>query len=150
MIRSAPSVKLYTIGFTQSSAEQFFERLAAAGVREIFDTRAHRDGQLSGFAKADDLRFFLRKLVGVRYRVAAELAPPNDMLRAFKARRMTWSEYARAYSELLESQRPIFDESVLDHACLLCSERTHERCHRALAASYLVAHAGGPIEIVHL
>jgi uncharacterized protein (DUF488 family) len=143
-------VKLYTIGFTQSSAEHFFERLTAAGVREIFDTRAHRDGQLSGFAKANDLRFFLRELVGVQYRVAAELAPPSEMLRAFKARRMTWFAYARTYSELLESRQPAFDRSTLDHACLLCSERTHERCHRSLAASYLASHAGGGIEIVHL
>ena len=34
-------MKLFTIGFTRKSAEMFFTRLAAAGVKRLIDVRLH-------------------------------------------------------------------------------------------------------------
>ncbi|MGH6805941.1 MAG: DUF488 family protein, partial [Ensifer adhaerens] len=48
------NVQVSTIGFTKSSAEDFFDRLQKAGVRTIVDVRLHNTSQLAGFAKAND------------------------------------------------------------------------------------------------
>lgn len=51
-------IKIYTIGFTQTSAEQFFDRLIKAGVKKIVDARLNNRSQLAGFAKQEDLKYF--------------------------------------------------------------------------------------------
>ena len=45
------SIQLFTIGFTQKSAEQFFNLLKHNHVNVLIDTRLKPDSQLSGFAK---------------------------------------------------------------------------------------------------
>jgi len=47
-------MRIFTIGFTKSSAEHFFGRLKKAGVRNILDVRLNNLSQLAGFAKRDD------------------------------------------------------------------------------------------------
>ena len=44
-------MKIFTIGFTKTSAESFFKRLQEAGVKKVIDVRLHNDSQLAGFAK---------------------------------------------------------------------------------------------------
>jgi uncharacterized protein (DUF488 family) len=48
-------VEIYTIGFTQTTAERFFERLKHARVERRLDVRLNSSSQLAGFAKAQDL-----------------------------------------------------------------------------------------------
>jgi uncharacterized protein (DUF488 family) len=144
-------MKLYTIGFTKTSAERFFKRLQRAGVKKVIDTRLHRDSQLAGFAKQSDLPFFLSNLAKAEYGVTELLAPTADILDAYRKKRIKWAEYEKLYGALL-SARHVEDQLTphdLDHTCLLCSEATPEHCHRRLAAEYL-ARAWGPIEIIHL
>jgi uncharacterized protein (DUF488 family) len=44
-------VEIYTIGFTQTTAERFFTRLADARVERLLDVRLNNTSQLAGFAK---------------------------------------------------------------------------------------------------
>ncbi len=60
-------MEIYTIGFTQTTAEHFFGRLNSAGVKRLLDVRLNNSSQLAGFAKAQDLPFFLYELVGASY-----------------------------------------------------------------------------------
>ncbi|MFM9161237.1 MAG: DUF488 family protein, partial [Dolichospermum sp.] len=60
-------VNLFTIGFTQKKAEQFFETLTKAGVKRVIDTRLNNVSQLAGFAKKPDLQYFLQKICGIEY-----------------------------------------------------------------------------------
>ena len=39
------AMKLYTIGFTQKSAEEFFTTLQQAKVRRVLDVRLHNESQ---------------------------------------------------------------------------------------------------------
>ena len=55
-------MKLYTIGFTQKSAEAFFGLLRATRIERLVDIRLRPSGQLAGFAKQEDLPYFLREL----------------------------------------------------------------------------------------
>jgi uncharacterized protein (DUF488 family) len=54
-------MQLYTIGFTQKSAEHFFTLLRTNQVQVLVDTRLKPDSQLSGFAKGRDLPYFLSR-----------------------------------------------------------------------------------------
>ena len=73
-----------TIGFTKTSASRFFERLEKAGVKRVLDVRLHNTSQLAGFAKADDLAYFLKEICGVEYSHQPLLAPTDDILKSYK------------------------------------------------------------------
>ena len=53
---------LFTIGFTQKTAETFFETIKNAGVRRVVDIRLNNTSQLAGFTKKDDVIYFLKKI----------------------------------------------------------------------------------------
>jgi len=141
---------LFTIGFTRKSAEEFFTRLRQAGVKRLLDTRRNPDSQLAGFAKRRDLPYFLEALAGIDYAYLADLAPTREMLTAYRGDG-DWTAYERRYLALLRRRavETRLDPTLLDHACLLCSEATPEHCHRRLAAEYLARHHAG-LTVVHL
>jgi uncharacterized protein (DUF488 family) len=142
---------IHTIGFTQKSAEKFFSSLIAAGVRRVIDTRLHSTSQLSGFAKRDDLRFFLERLGPIDYRYEPLLAPTERILDSYKKKLMSWREYENAYLGLLRERNveTQMGRAVVSDSCLLCSEAKPHYCHRRLAAEYLKARWTG-VEIHHI
>ena len=144
-------MRLYTIGFTKTSAEGFFGRLKKAEVHSLVDVRLNNVSQLSGFAKKDDLRYFMREIVGAPYVHRPELAPTQDMLDDYKKSGGSWDAYERRFLALMEIRH--VEDSVsreaLDGACLLCSEDKPHHCHRRLVAEYL-RNKWGSFEIVHL
>ena len=143
-------MRVFTIGFTQKSAEQFFGGLQRAGVERVVDARLHNTSQLAGFAKRDDLRYFLG-LLGIDYVHQPLLAPTEELLAAYQKKRLDWAEYERRFTELLHERRveQTLDRAMLDQGCLLCSEAQPQRCHRRLVAEYLQSH-WGDLEIDHL
>jgi uncharacterized protein (DUF488 family) len=145
------SLRLFTIGFTQKSAEQFFTLLQRAGVRRVVDVRLNNVSQLAGFAKRDDLRYFLQSIGGIDYTHLPDLAPTQEMLDAYKKQKGDWAEYERRFLALMserqmESTAP---ERLHDGDCLLCSEHEPDCCHRRLVCEYLAAH-DVDLEVTHL
>jgi uncharacterized protein (DUF488 family) len=146
-------VEIFTIGFTRTSAENFFGRLKSHRIERLLDVRLNNRSQLAGFAKRDDLAYFLRELVGARYEHAPELAPTQEILDAFKKKgEMPWPEYEDRFLALMR-QRRIEDVlepgDFLQRTVLLCSEDTPEHCHRRLIVEYLADH-WADLQIVHL
>lgn len=143
--------KLYTIGFTKKNAETFFGLLQQANVRTVLDIRLNNTSQLAGFAKRDDLRFFLKTLCQCDYLHVPQFAPTQTILDAFKKNKGDWREYEISFSKLIHTRRVETELSpnIIDNACLLCSEATPEHCHRRLVAEYLQKTLGN-IEIIHL
>jgi uncharacterized protein (DUF488 family) len=143
-------MKLFTIGFTKISAEDFFTRLSNARVKKIVDVRLNNVSQLSGFAKKEDLRYFARAVCGAEYEHLPELAPTQDILDEYKKSKGAWSVYAEKFLNLM-AQRKIesIDKWRLNEGCLLCSEDKPHHCHRRLVAEYL-KNKWGDVEIVHL
>lgn len=145
-------MEIYTIGFTQTTAEHFFGRLKAANVERLLDVRLNNSSQLAGFAKAQDLPFFLRELLGASYEHDPRLAPTQDLLDDYKKRKGDWSTYERVFLELMALRQ-------IEHAlapaefdvptALLCSEATAEHCHRRLVCDYL-AQRWPDVRSVHL
>lgn len=144
-------MRLFTIGFTQKTAEQFFAALEQAGVQKVIDTRLNNRSQLAGFSKSDDLRFFLGRIGGIQYQYAPELAPTQELLDRFRKANGSWSSYEYAYLELI-SERQVdkqFSPNELADSCLLCSEHEPTHCHRRLAAEHFQRRYP-EIEIIHL
>ncbi len=145
-------MKLYTIGFTQKSAERFFGLLAEHGVELVVDIRLKPSGQLSGFAKQDDLAWFLQRLNGVGYVHLPELAPSAEIRDTYRQDH-DWDRYVPRFEALMDARRipDTLDRSLFTARvnCLLCSEPTPEHCHRRLVAERL-ARAWPDVEVVHL
>jgi uncharacterized protein (DUF488 family) len=144
-------MRVFTIGFTKTSAEGFFTRLQRVGVSRVLDVRLNNVSQLAGFAKKDDLRYFLRAIAGIDYVHRPELAPTQDMLDAYRTPDGQWEEYERRFVDLIASRHveKSVPKALVDGACLLCSEDKPDHCHRRLVAEYLRDRWSG-LEIVHL
>ncbi len=144
-------MKLFTIGFTKKSAEQFFPALVAAGVRRVIDVRLNNTSQLAGFSKREDLRYFLKAIGQIEYLHEPALAPTAEILDAYKKKSIDWIGYEAEFRALVLQRNAAdsLDRASFEHACLLCSETTPEHCHRRLAAEYL-QERWGDVEIVHL
>jgi uncharacterized protein (DUF488 family) len=141
-----------TIGFTKTTAEHFFERLLSAGVKTVVDVRLRSTSQLAGFAKADDLAYFLKEIGDIAYAHQPLLAPTEPMLKTYKKEKGDWLAYEKRFLELM-SERQVenrLNPEVLDGACLLCSEATPHQCHRRLVCEYLNEKWNGALTIRHL
>ncbi|MGA3372553.1 MAG: DUF488 domain-containing protein [Terracidiphilus sp.] len=145
-------MEIYSIGFTQKSAREFFGALKANGIERLLDVRLNNTSQLAAFAKQADLAYFLEAICGAAYEHEPLLAPTQEILDAFKKRKGSWEAYTEAYLALIRSRKV---ESVLSPASfkkktvLLCSEPTPEHCHRRPALEYLRQHWAG-LRIIHL
>jgi len=145
-------VEIYTIGFTKKSAKEFFGALKKAGIRRVVDVRLNNTSQLAGFAKRDDLEYFLRELCGAGYVHEPRLAPTREILDDFKKKRIEWEEYERCFKEVMEERKieEIVDRNLLEEpTVLLCSEPAPEHCHRRLVVEYL-KEKWGDLELIHL
>ena len=143
-------MNIFTIGFTGTSAENFFGRIAESGVRSLIDVRLNNTSQLSAFAKRDDLKFFTENLCGITYQHRPELAPEGMPLKEYR-QSADWDSYSRYFLGLMKKRRieKFFNPGDFADACLLCSEKLPHKCHRRLVAEYL-REKWGKINIIHL
>jgi uncharacterized protein (DUF488 family) len=146
------NIDVTTIGFTKTSASHFFERIKNAGVKKVVDVRLHNTSQLAGFAKAEDLSYFLKEICGVDYVHQPLLAPTDDMLKAYKRDKGDWDLYHNRFMSLMADRQieKRLQPAALDGACLLCSEATPHHCHRRLVCEYLNDKWGGALKVRHL
>jgi uncharacterized protein (DUF488 family) len=125
--------------------------LRDAGAKRIVDIRLNNVSQLAGFAKKDDLTYFLKEICNMDYIHLPELAPTKDILDAFKKNGGEWNIYETKFIDLIKQRR--IEESVaqdvIADGCLLCSEDSPRFCHRRLVAEYLKKHWNN-VEISHL
>jgi uncharacterized protein (DUF488 family) len=144
-------IKIYTIGFTQTSAEEFFDKLIKAGVKKVVDARLNNSSQLAGFAKKNDLEYFLKTIGNIDYIHLPVLAPSEEILAEYKKKNGDWPTYEKRFLALMEERRieDVVSPGELDRTCLLCSEHLPNHCHRRLVAEYL-KNKWGNVEIEHL
>lgn len=150
-MKSSGSIKLFTIGFTKKNAEKFFTLLIENKVKRVVDIRLNNTSQLSGFAKADDLKYFLKAVAGIEYVNLPELAPTQEIMDDVKKNNGSREVFRDSYTSLISKRRVdrMDIRDLLNNSCLLCSEDKPDECHRKLAAEYLKKKWGN-VEIVHL
>ena len=144
-------MRIATIGFTRKPARRFFELLREARVKRVLDVRLNNASQLSGFAKRDDLAWFLGELGGIDYVHLPSLAPTPELLGDYRKKRIDWDTYTARFLDLMRARRveETLSRELLDAGCLLCSEHQPHHCHRRLVAEYLDDRWGG-VRVDHL
>jgi uncharacterized protein YeaO (DUF488 family) len=113
--------------------------------------RLNNTGQLAGFSKRDDLKFFTKELLGAEYIHLPLLAPTQELLDEYKKEKRGWELYEKKFRALI-SEREIekqLDPELIEGGCLLCSEDKPHQCHRRIVAEYL-KEKWGDVEVVHL
>lgn len=142
----------YTIGFTKKSAETFFGFMRGSKIRTLVDVRLNNVSQLAGFAKKDDLKFFLRELCSVEYIHIPDLAPTKEILDPYQDKKIKWDAYEDLFLNLMSKRNVerIVTPELLDQGCLLCSEHEPHHCHRRLVIEYLNANSQLDLKVKHL
>ncbi len=143
-------MNLYTIGFSQKSAEEFFKILKLNNIIRLIDIRLNNKSQLAGFTNVKHLPYFL-KIHGIEYLYRPDFAPSKELLNGYKNKSISWKEYEIEYNKVIVQRNIIkkIDWNILNDTVLLCSEPTAEQCHRRLLAEYL-AQNKSEIKIKHL
>ena len=144
-------MKVFTIGFTKKSAQKFFDMLRRSGAKRVVDVRLNNVSQLAGFAKRDDLKFFLKEVCGMDYVHTPELAPTQEMLDEYKKLKGDWQTYEKRFLDLMEKRKieERIPKEVVAEGCLLCSEDKPHHCHRRLVTDYL-RQRWGDMDVNHL
>ena len=145
------SLHLFTIGFTRKTAQKFFQRLQEAGVRRVVDVRLNNTSQLSGFAKRNDLQYFLHEIADIDYAHMPVLAPTQEILDAYKKEKADWAGYEDQFETLMKARRieDVLRGELRGSDCLLCSEDHPKHCHRRLVVEYLRRH-WPEVQVTHL
>lgn len=145
---------IYTVGFTQKNAEEFFTLLQKNNVQTLIDVRLNNTSQLAAFSKFPDIEFFLNKICGIEYRHEVVFAPEESTLKRYKKKEIDWEQYVTEFSETMKKRnirKYIADKYVSEDRkiCLLCSEPTPEQCHRRLIAE-IFSEVFPNTKIIHL
>lgn len=139
-----PHRKLFTIGYEGADLTSFLATLVAAGVEQVLDVRELPQSRKAGFSKVA-LGAALEK-EGIRYRHLRDLGDPKPGRDA--ARRGDHRGFLRIYGRHLQgqpAQAALAEAGGLASAltsCLLCFEREHEACHRAVVAAEMAVRQG--------
>jgi uncharacterized protein (DUF488 family) len=144
-------MKIFTIGFTKKTAQEFFTKLSNSGAKRLVDVRLNNVSQLAGFAKRYDLQYFLKTICQMEYVHLPLLAPTQDILDAFKKHKGDWTIYEDRFLSLMKMRHieQNVSRDLLSDSCLLCSEETPEYCHRRLVVEYL-QEQWGDLEVRHI
>lgn len=146
---------IYTIGFTQKSAEKFYSLIRDNGITLMVDVRLNNVSQLAGFSKYPDVQFFLHEICHCKYLSDKQFSPEESTLKEYKGKKINWDEYVNQFDYTM-SKRKIneyiqkrYSKAIENEKiCLLCSEDTPEFCHRRLVAERFAQIFGA--DIVHL
>ncbi|MDW1637132.1 MULTISPECIES: DUF488 domain-containing protein [unclassified Vibrio] len=145
-------MNIYTIGFTKKNAETFFNFIRNEEISTLIDVRLNNISQLAGFAKRDDLRFFLREICQTEYVHLPDLAPTKNILSNYKKGIITWHNYEEEFMSLMVKRNVerTIDKTLINHSCLLCSEHEPHFCHRRLVVDYLNQTTDLNLKVKHL
>ncbi len=141
---------LFTIGFSQKSAEEFFKILKANNIIRLIDIRLNNKSQLAGFTNVKHFAYFL-KIHDIEYLHRPDMAPSKELLNGYKDKSIPWREYEVLYNEILVKRNIIenIEWDIFENSVLLCAEPTADKCHRRLLAEYLAQH-NNEIKIKHI
>ena len=138
------SPPLQTIGYEGTTIDAVLDRLRAAEVKLLIDVRAVAASRKPGFSKRQLAAGLDGAGIGyVHLQGLGTPKPGRDAVRAGHPERMkpifiAHMQGDRPRAELAEA----IGLARGTRACLLCFERDHTTCHRALVAEMIVAETG--------
>lgn len=141
---------LFTIGYEGTTVGHVIEALLTAGVAHLVDVRAVPSSRKPGFSRRQ-LEAAVRE-AGMEYshlRALGTPKPGRDAARRGDA--ATMHRIFNAHLQAPEPQAELARAVALSReapSCLLCFERDHLMCHRAIVAGLLHGQTQAPV--VHL
>ena len=145
--------KIFTIGSTRKTAEEFFKTLKEEGVTKIVDVRLNNTSHLLGFSKYPDIEYFTKEILYGEYFHDRKFAPSEKIFVRYKKNIINRDDYETEFAELMKYRN--IEDYIADkyfsqeNYCLLCTEVSPENCHRRLVAEK-IKEVLGDVEIVHL
>lgn len=144
---------IYTIGFSQKSAKDFFYSIKDNHIEILIDIRLNNSSQLAGFTKNKDLEFFLSEISNCKYSHDTIFAPTDKILKDYKNNIISWEEYNSLYNKLILERNMINhfinQYSHYNNVCLLCTEKYPINCHRRIL-SYAIKNNDNKIKVVDI
>jgi Uncharacterized conserved protein len=130
-----------TISAYQTSAEQFFGRIRAAGADLVLDVRLKNESQLCGFTKRTDLAYFIPLICGADYVWEPRLAPDPTLLERYLKHWIPWEEYASEYRAAMLERDAVGQFRALwggrASVCLIGTATDRRRSHSEVLAELL-------------
>ncbi len=127
-------MKLYTIGYGGRGPDEFLSLLRDNGIGTVVDVRLRPDrSSMGAYVKARTPDKGIQGLLtraGIQYFSFVELG--NVFL--------DFEDWQVRYQDLMEKAGDLLTErlrQVPQPFCLMCAEKSAERCHRAIIAAYL-------------
>jgi uncharacterized protein (DUF488 family) len=145
--------RIYTIGFTKKSAQEFFNLLEQNNVEIVVDIRLNNTSQLAAFAKHPDIQYFLKVISNIKYIHDKSFAPAESTLAKYKKKIIHWDEYVIEFKDTMKKRN--IEEHIksnyltYNNVCLLCSESSNENCHRSIV-SEIFSKQFGDLDIINL
>lgn len=151
MAAEGASMRVWTVGHSTRSAEEFGRILAANRIECLVDVRSFPGSRRYPHFNRPDLALNL-KAVGIGYSHLPELGgrrrPSPD------SKNTAWQNASfRAYADHLETAEfekgvdGLLDVASASRTALMCAEALWWRCHRSLIADYLKANG---VEVIHI
>lgn len=134
---------LFTLGYEGSTLDAVLARLRQAGVARLIDVRAVPQSRKPGFSKR--LLGGTLEAAGICYTHLSGLGTPKPGRDA--VRHGDVAGMRRIFDAHMHTPQAVFDLdrakqlAATEPCCLLCFERDHAHCHRAIVADLL----GGPV-----
>lgn len=130
---------LYTIGYEKARLEYLIGTLQHCDIEVLVDIRDRAQSRRPGFSKTALSEALSEH--GISYLHFRELGDPKPGRDAARAGR--YDKFIEIYERVLETSsaraaiQEIATSARTKNVCLLCYERSHRECHRALVADRL-------------
>lgn len=100
-------MQINTLSAYQTTAEEFFAKIAEWKADLVLDVRLKNTNQLSGFTKQEDLGYFCHVIAHADYVHDVEYSPSKTLLDEYLDQRLPYEEYFAAYEKELEDRDAI-------------------------------------------
>jgi uncharacterized protein (DUF488 family) len=143
--------ELLTIGYEGRNIDDFISCLKQYNTTCLIDVREIPISRKNGFSK--------RSLKGrlenenIKYIHIKALGTPSVIrkkLRADKDYNSFFNEYSKYLTNNIDIIRNLYNNIFEGTSCLMCFERSHEKCHRSIVANKIKEFNGEKIKIKHI
>ncbi|MDD4050339.1 MAG: DUF488 domain-containing protein [candidate division Zixibacteria bacterium] len=143
--------ELLTIGYEGREIDELIERLKQCNVSRLIDVREIPLSRKKGFSKSA-LRNRLQQ-EHIEYVHIKALGSPSAIRNKLKSD-WDYKYFFMAYSEHLSQNMDVVrevHEYISDgNVCLMCFERSYEKCHRLMVADKIKEYDGNGLHIKHI
>jgi uncharacterized protein (DUF488 family) len=142
---------LLTIGYEGLKIDEFIVRLKRFNVTRLIDVREIPISRKSGFSKTalrerlekESIEYVHVKSLGSPAAIREQLKKDGDYGYCFEE----YSRYLTKNVDALEVFHQFLDDGV---NCLMCFERSPEKCHRSVVANKIIENNGNGLTIKHI